>query len=108
MIAYKIFSRLPNGKLGPITIDNLEYDPKYIMTRPDGYGPFACFKNLKSVKDFGGYGSWECLYKIKVKSSKETKLWYPHNIYGEIQVPLYLTPKGTILADEFEILEEIK
>ena len=32
MIAYKIFSRLPNGKLGPITIDNLEYDPKYIMT----------------------------------------------------------------------------
>lgn len=104
MIAYKIFTKQDYGKLGPwLCIFRLEYDPKYIMQRPDNWGPFACFDSMKSLKRFNS--AWDAsnnvTYKVKIKKSIDTHLWADGD-------NLYDLPPGTILADEFEILERVK
>jgi len=106
MIAYKVFYS-NREKLYPVAVsfDFEPYDPEFIITRADGCGPFAAFVNLEQAKRFKNY--WKIsqkIFKVNIKKSKNKSLW----IDGWMRTDSHIFPEGTILADEFEILEEVK
>ncbi len=107
MIAYKFFYVQSNGELQCGVMQNYiePYDPKVITTRAEGCGPFAAFRNLHSAYFFQRSFAWSTatLFKVKIKESKEKCLWIDNDFY-----PFKALPPGTILADEFEILKEVK
>ena len=105
MIAYKLFEE-HQGKLYPwypkIKSMFQYYNPKYIITRAEGCGPFACFKTASQALSFSSPGYWDVLYKVQIKRSKDKRLWIDDD-KRELALP-----HGTILADEFEILERVE
>ncbi|KKK82206.1 hypothetical protein LCGC14_2805680 [marine sediment metagenome] len=107
IIAYKLFEK-HKGKLYswyPWHGMKFEaYDPKYIITRADDCGPFACFDTVKNALRLGGpqKHDWDVLYQVRIKESKDKYLWI-----GDCKRRSDF-PRGTILADEFEILEQVK
>ena len=82
------------------------YYKTFINVRADGYGPFACFKSLDDLKAFAsGYEelTTTVVYKVRIKRSKDSYLWDGEQLLMGREIP-----RGTIFADEFEILEQIK
>ena len=109
MIAYKLFC--VNGKdfeSGTMSGSLYPYSKDYIWQRPDGWGPFACFADTRHAAGFKSLYGWThtALYKVRIKLSKETSLWYVDK-RGILSRHENL-PMNTILVDEFEILERVK
>lgn len=103
MIAYKVFYKDSNGDLHPTTlhISNrlMPYDPNFIIQRPDGCGPFGCFKNKQIAL------AWACkpeevCHRVKIKPSKDLRFWFGTERFD-------WRPSNTFFADEFEILERV-
>ena len=111
MIAYKFFD-VNNGDFYP-GVMNACFEPypvDCIVLRADSCGPFACFGNIQDAKRFQKDYAWwgSDLYKVKIKKSRAKTLWFTDR-KGEVStMEENWFPKGIILADEFEILEEIK
>ncbi len=106
MIAYKMFHKIKNS-LYPWNNPHpwTAYSKTLINTRANGCGPFACFKYLSELKEFAfGFDSAPNPHKVKIKLSKDIYLW-DENGASMLSDEL---PAGTILADEFEILERVK
>lgn len=109
MKAYKLFKiNKTNGKtiFRPwfYSIRNLlyPYDTRYIIQRPYDCGPFACFKTIRSALNLDPAALTEgTLYLVKILPSKDKKLWIAEEVW-----PHHL-PRGTILADEFEVLKKV-
>lgn len=106
MIAYKLFE-LHDKKLYPwypsIKAIFHYYDPKYIITRAEGCGPFTCFETAEEAKLFAqDSGYWDVVHRVRIKKSKDICIW------TNKEAKKTVLPLGTILADEFEILEQIK
>lgn len=116
MITYKFFY-VNEGEFYPMTSTiRCEFEPypvDYIVQRAKNCGPFATFKDVISADFFRRrYGWYDCeLYKVKIKKSKAKTMWM-ENSYNtdETYRELFIgtIPNGTILADEFEILEQVK
>lgn len=116
MIAYKVF--IKRGKelstvwmRKSLACDFEPYNPEEITLRADGCGPFACFKTLPNAQKFATMlrkNNHPCtlvIHKVEIIKSKATTLW----VDDYIMVGLFFNlPEGTVLADEFEILERIK
>ena len=108
MIAYKIFKEFAAGALYPIWVGK-EFGPYplgYTHIPADGCGPFACFKSIKDAQNFAYNFIRVVIYKVEIKKSNEEILWMDEVTMRGV-APEGL-PKGTILADEFEILERVK
>jgi len=115
MIAYKLFS-VNNGIFQPVVMKgtlSLTYSKTKKNVRTEDIGPFACWKKAEDAitekhNDFSYAGS--VLHKVKIKTSKEKQMWYrnPDPIYPSRVIADWDYPAGTVLADEFEILEEIE
>ena len=109
MIAYKLF--YVNGKdFMSATMSNslFPYSKGYIWQRPDGWGPFACFACADDAIRFRIAFGWRDaeLYTVRIKKSKDTSLWFYNKLVYRYENAR--PPNGTILADEFEILEQVK
>lgn len=112
MIAYKVFYEI-DGKLCPFFVAGRihYYDPKFIIQRADGCGPFACIDTLENLDHF--YENYISVtkrypaYRVKIKKSKARKLWIDNDIMLGLWNNQEL-PAGTVLADTFEILERVK
>ena len=115
-IGYK-FMRKTHGRLTSVYrvrhIDNFGYRTGYFNysfviknKRRKFCGPFCLFGSLKSIKDRNKYIQENIkLFKVRYKKSKETYVYSNHNPSCSRLDRLL---EGTILADEFEILEEVK
>lgn len=113
MIAYKVFN-LKEGGLYPVFMRELiacdfEHYPRgYTHTRANNCGPFACFTNLKSAERFASgmagrnFVCETAIHKVEILQSAEESLWVDN-----LKVGVLSLPENTILADEFEILEEV-
>ena len=106
MIAYKVFYVM-DGKLFPWYHKNRRtfqsYDLGYVILRADDCGPFACFKTIREAENFTNVYAWDVvLYRVKIKKSRRRSLWIGTEKCS------FLLPPGSILADEFEILERVK
>lgn len=100
MIAYKTFMRR-SGVLQPIIMQgkvDFVNPEKYIIARPDGCGPFQCYPDYASARSWGGE-----VWRVRIKKSRGQKfVWVdPSDKYEKFN-------SDVILADEFEILEEVK
>jgi len=113
MKAYKLFRKLPNNKLGPIsTWNELVYDPKYIVTPADGCGPFTAFKSIDHLCLFYNLiaptlsnkeQSNIVAYEVDIRKSKKTVLYFTE--YGsKTSWTIGQCPPGTVICSEFQIV----
>lgn len=115
MIAYKVFN-FKESKLYPVFMRKLiardfaAYNPEYITLRANNCGPFACFSSLGAAKDFAAAMNYRpfinkvVIHKVEISKSIDTSLW----VDSRNMIGVHELPNGTILADEFEILECVK
>lgn len=119
MIAYKIFHRYTwhNNRLGPIGVgsEKLLFHETEVRKRIPKFGPYTCFKDLKSLlasnlatTQFSIFYDLcfqnRLIYKIEIlkKSDEDLLYWDGEKAAGW---PLHKCPEGTILIDEFKIIE---
>jgi len=74
-------------------------------TVPNPYcGPMAVFSDIKSARNFAiSVGSNESIFMVKYKRSTQTKLYTRYTTYSGV----IGFPKGTVLADEVILLEDV-
>ena len=105
MIAYKVFE-VKGSNFYPWLASNkkmfVPYQKNCIITRADDCGPFACFKTFRAAENFRLQNQKFSIYKVHIKKSRAGTLWRGDDRW------FWLLPDGTILADEFEILERVK
>lgn len=108
MIAYKVFMKKYNLLYPIFVYDKFRFYPLgFIHIRTDNCGPFACFK--KSHQAFRFMKGWQnsVVHQVEIKQSQDKTIW-ADTIDDGMRKPVLEWYPGTILADEFEILEEIK
>jgi len=113
MYAYKVFRQDKGSQdLQPFWVNNEfePYDPKYIITRANGCGPFTCFDTLGHAKKL--QMDWEdrptVIHKVRVRVSKATKCWITKAKNPYFRTRHGFSWDGTIYIDQFEILERVE
>ena len=111
MYAYKVFRRNPDTGILSAVSQSIRYYKTRRNLRKRGWGPICCFERLEQARDFikkdfiKKDSQDTIIYKVRGKETKgELCIW----VEDGYMVWESLLPRGTVLVDWFEFVEEVK